>query len=125
MKKKLKSHTEEFPPVTLFPVFVGTERMSTGTPTATSERKMSAILFWVNQAEQARVIQRRAMENTLARRGIPLPSRRTDPGGSTPELSGRIGISDQDHPDQPAVANGCDLSAGQELGLVLSDLGPG
>ena len=51
--------------------------------------------------------------------------RRTDPGGSTPRLSGRIGVSNQDHGNQPAVANGCDLSAGQELGLVLSDLGPG
>ena len=61
-------------------------------------------------------------------KGLKIHSKRwndPDPGGSTPELSGRIGISDQDHPDQPAVANGCDLSAGQELGLVLSDLGPG
>ena len=35
--------------------------------------------------------------------------RRTDPGGSTPRLSGRIGVSNQDHENQPAVANGCDL----------------
>ena len=37
----------------------------------------------------------------------------------------RIGISNQDDPTQPAVANGCDLSSGQELGLVLSDLSTG
>ena len=51
--------------------------------------------------------------------------RRSDPGGSTSELPCRIGVSDSDHRDQPAVANGCDLSSGQELGLVLSDLGTG
>jgi len=58
--------------------------------------------------------------------GLPNPEgRRTDPGGSTPEFSGRIGVSNPDHENQPAVANGCDLSSGQKLGLVLSDLGPG
>jgi len=58
--------------------------------------------------------------------GLPnLEGRGTDSGGSNPELPGRIGVSDQDHQDQPAVANGCDLSAGQELGLVHPDLGPG
>ena len=35
---------------------------------------------------------------------------RTDPGGSTPRLSGRIGVSNQDHENQPAVENGCDLA---------------
>ena len=58
--------------------------------------------------------------------GLPDPEgRRTDPGGSSPELPCRIGVSDQDHQDQPAVANGCDLSSGQELGLVLFNLGTG
>ena len=58
--------------------------------------------------------------------GLPNPEgRRTDPGGSTPEFPGRIGVSNPDHENQPAVANGCDLSSGQKLGLVLSDLGPG
>jgi len=41
------------------------------------------------------------------------------------ELPCPIGVSDQDHQDQPAVANGCDLSSGQKLGLVLSHLGTG
>ncbi len=58
--------------------------------------------------------------------GLPDPEDgRTDPGSSSPELPCRKRVSDQDHQNQPAVANGCDLSSGQELGLVLSHLGPG
>ena len=68
-------HLVPYFPLSSFSLSVGTERISSGTPTATSERKICAILFWVNEAEQARVIQRRPMEKTLACRGIPLPSR--------------------------------------------------
>ena len=85
-----------------------------------------ALLFpeWSSREVSCQVTDRCGLR--LGILGLPdLESGRADSGGSTPELSSRIGISNQDDPTQPAVANGCDLSSGQELGLVLSDLSTG